>query len=44
MQITVRLTDESGSPVQGREITVNVKNKLIASTELNGLTDPNGEV
>ena len=43
LQITVRLTDESGSPVQGREITVNVKNKLIASTELNGLTDPNGE-
>ncbi len=43
LQITVRLTDESGSPVQGRKITVNVKNKLIGSTELNGLTDPNGE-
>lgn len=43
LQITVRLTDESGSPVQGRKITVNVKNKLIGSTKLNGLTDPNGE-
>ena len=43
LQITVRLTDESEAPVQGRKITVNVKNKLIGSTELNGLTDPNGE-
>lgn len=43
LQITVRLTDASGSPVQGRKITVNVKNKLIGSTELKGLTDPNGE-
>ena len=43
LQITVRLTDEPEAPVQGRKITVNVKNKLIGSTELNGLTDPNGE-
>ena len=43
LQITVRLTDESESPVQGKEITVNVKNKLIGSTELKGLTDRNGE-
>lgn len=43
LQITVRLTDASESPVQGRKITVNVKNKLIGSTELKGLTGLNGE-
>ena len=43
LQITVRLTDESNSPVQGRKITVNVKKNAIITQKLEGTTDSNGE-
>lgn len=43
LQITVRLTDESESPVRGRNITVNVKKNALVTKSLNGYTDENGE-
>lgn len=43
LQITVRLTDESESPVRGRNITVNVKKNALVTKSLKGYTDENGE-
>lgn len=43
LQITVRLTDGSGSPVQGREIKVNVKINAVITKTFTGKTDENGE-
>lgn len=43
LQITVRLTDESGSPVQGRKITVNVTKNAVITKTFTGKTDENGE-
>ena len=43
LQITVRLTDESGFPVQGRKITVNVTKNAVITKTFTGKTDENGE-
>lgn len=43
LQITVRLTDGSGSPVQRREIKVNVKINAVITKTFTGKTDENGE-